>query len=144
MRAIAAMKNDDNVHSGRLGPTWSEVIPRELNREERAAIKKLVISECANYSRDYGCLPIDGDCVMIHKCWTGGGCKYFRNAVLPLDPILQAALTNIAAETRQCAVCGAAFTVKNSRQAYCSAVCAGKAQRKRNRDHMRKKRAARG
>lgn len=32
-------------------------------------------------------------CYMLHKCWTGAYCRYFREAVLPLDLELQAALT---------------------------------------------------
>lgn len=33
---------------------------RELTREEKRAIRKLVFSLCANYDREYGCLPLDG------------------------------------------------------------------------------------
>ena len=73
----------------------SESPPRELTREERREIKKLVVSMCANYDRTYGCLPLDyGRCYMIDKCWTGALCKYFREAVLPLNPALEAALTD--------------------------------------------------
>ena len=35
---------------------------RELTREEKRAIRKLVFSLCANYDREYGCLPLDGPC----------------------------------------------------------------------------------
>ncbi len=38
----------------------------------------------------YGCLPLDGPCYML-KCWTGAYCRYFRDAVLPNDPVLEAA-----------------------------------------------------
>ena len=31
---------------------------RELTREEKRAIHKLVKSLCANYDKDYGCLPL--------------------------------------------------------------------------------------
>jgi len=116
--------------------------PRELTREERAAIKKLVVSMCANYDYQYGCLPLDCDCVMLHKWWTGGGCKYFRDAVLPLDPVLESAFMGMDApvvDMRPCAVCGKSFSM-NGKRAYCSAACADKAQRKRNREYMRKKR----
>ena len=44
---------------------------RELTREEKRAIRKLVFSLCANYDREYGCLPLDGPCYMLGKCWTG-------------------------------------------------------------------------
>lgn len=30
---------------------------RELTREEKAVIRKLVTGLCANYDREYGCLP---------------------------------------------------------------------------------------
>ena len=32
---------------------------RELTREERAAIRALVVKWCANYDWDVGCLPLD-------------------------------------------------------------------------------------
>lgn len=111
--------------------------PRELTREERAAIRKLVVSMCANYDRDYGCLPLDCECYMLGKWWKGGYCKYFRNAVLPLDPALEAALTGGAVDMRPCAVCGQPFPM-NGKRAYCSDACAGKARNKRQREYMRK------
>ena len=114
-------------------------VPRELTREERVAIRKLVIGMCANYDYEHGCLPLDGPCYMFGKCWTGSYCKYFRAAVLPDDPKLEAALTDGAVDIRPCVVCGQPFPA-NGRRAYCSASCAGKAQRKQQREHMRKKR----
>ena len=65
---------------------------RELTREEKAAIRSLVVKWCANYDREYGCLPLDCECYMLGKCWTGAYCRYFREAVLPLNPVLEAAL----------------------------------------------------
>ena len=55
---------------------------RELTREEKTAIRKLVTRLCANYDRDMGCLPLDCPCYMLEKCWTGALCRYFREAVL--------------------------------------------------------------
>ena len=84
---------------------------RELTREEKAAIRKLVTSLCANYDREYGCLPLDGPCYMLDKCWKGAYCRYFREAVLPNNPVLEAALTSggPAPDTKTCPVCGGAF-----------------------------------
>ena len=113
---------------------------RELTRAERAAIRRLAIKLCANYDNEYGCLPLDCPCYMIHKWWTGAYCKYFKNAVLPLDPALGASLTGGASELRPCAFCGSPFTA-NGKKAYCSIACAEKAQRKQKRDSIRKKRA---
>lgn len=114
---------------------------RELKREERAAICKLVTSLCANYDRDYGCLPLDCECYMLGKCWTGAMCRYFREAVLPTDPRLEAALTGDGPGPawRVCPVCGGAVP-PDGRQRYCSAVCAQAAHRGQQRAHMRKKR----
>ena len=44
---------------------------RELTRTEKAAIRRLVSKWCANYDRDCGCLPLDCECYMFGKCWTG-------------------------------------------------------------------------
>ena len=80
---------------------------RELTRDEKKKIRTLVTGMCANYDRESGlCLPLDCACYMLHKCWTGAYCRYFREAVLPLNPELQAALTTegISPELRACAV----------------------------------------
>jgi ribosomal protein L37E len=113
---------------------------RELTREERAAIRKLVTGMCANYDRDCGCLPLDyGGCYMLNKWWTGSYCKYFQNAVLPLDPMLEATLTGREAPAMEaCAICGKPIHAANNRAKYCAA-CADAARRKRQREYMRKK-----
>lgn len=113
---------------------------RELTREEKAAIRSLVVKWCANYDREYGCLPLDCECYMLGKCWTGAYCRYFREAVLPLNPALEAALTDGPAPgLRPCAVCGRLFAPEG-KKAFCSAACAENARRKRQRDYMRKRR----
>lgn len=114
---------------------------RELTSKERIAIRKLVKGMCANYSGEYGCLLLNDSCYMLGKWWTGGGCRYFRRAVLPLDPVLEAALINgKTIGMRSCAVCGKAFPI-SGRKVYCSEVCARKALRKQKRKYIRQKRA---
>lgn len=112
---------------------------RELTREEKVAIRKLVTRLCANYDRDVGCLPLDCPCYMLEKCWTGALCRYFREAVLPNDPLLEASLAaeGPAPETRPCPVCGRAF-LPNGRTRYCSPGCARAALRQQKRNYMRK------
>ena len=113
---------------------------RELTRQEKAAIRKLVTKWCANYDKDYGCLPLECPCYMLGKCWTGAYCRYFRSAVLPLDPVLERSLTvERITETRPCPVCGRAF-LPDGRQRYCSPACAGTALREQKRAYMRRKR----
>ena len=123
----------------------SESPPRELTREERREIKKLVVSMCANYDRTYGCLPLDyGRCYMVDKCWTGSLYKYFREAVLPLNPALEAALTDTGRSNAEkiCPVCVAAYLPTTS-QAYCSDACRVKGQREDSRKRQRKRRQKR-
>lgn len=112
---------------------------RELTRQERTAIRSLVIKWCANYNKEYGCLLLDGECYMLGKCWTGALCHYFREAVLPADPVLEAALLSDGPvpETWPCPVCGRAF-LPDGRTRYCSEACAGAARRKKQRGYMRK------
>ena len=112
---------------------------RELTRQERAAIRALVIKWCANYDKDYGYLPLDCSCYMLGKCWTGAYCRYFREAVLPLDPALEASLSGTAENLRPCPMCGKLF-FPTGRALYCSAACAKAAHRRQQREHMRKKR----
>ena len=104
---------------------------RELTRKEKAAIRSLVVKWCANYDREYGCLPLECECYMFGKCWTGSFCRYFREAVLPLDPALEAALLTEGPrpDFKLCPVCGGAVA-PDRRQAYCSEACALKAQRR--------------
>jgi hypothetical protein len=123
------------------GLTQVENTIRELTREERAAIKNLNVSMCANYDREYGCLPLDyGRCYMLDKWQTGAFCKHFLNAVLPLDPVLAASLTGREApEQDVCAACGKPF-VAGKQQLYCSPACQRAGNRRRSRERMRKKR----
>ena len=114
---------------------------RELTREEKAAIRSLVVKWCANYDRECGCLPLDGECYMLGKCWTGAYCRYFREAVLPLDPALEAALLTEGPrpEFKPCPICGGAVPV-DGRMAYRSESCARIALRRQKREYMRKRR----
>lgn len=115
---------------------------RELTCSERREIKRLVTEMCANYDRDYGCLPLDyGWCYMLDKWWTGSYCKYFRNAVLPLNPALEADLSGNGSieNTKPCAVCGKQF-VPAGRKAYCSDNCREQGTREKERKKKRNQR----
>ena len=116
---------------------------RELNRSERAAIRKLVTELCANYDvdgihfDDYFYSP----CYMLNKWWTGAYCRYFEKAVLPVDAALESAITGEDTSMRQkiCPVCGKAYLPTTS-QAYCSDACRIYARRKSERERKRRKR----
>ncbi len=119
----------------------SAPVSRELTRSERAAIRHLV-GHCANYdSTDKICLPLDCPCYMLNKWWTGSLCRYFRDALLPTDPALEAAITGEDTSMRQknCPVCGKAYLPTTS-QAYCSDACRIYARRKSERERKRRER----
>ena len=118
---------------------------RELTRDERRSIRKLVTGECANYDSEYGCLPLDCPCYMLDKCRTGAYCRYFREAVLPLDPMLEKAITGegAAPDSRPCAVCGRPF-LPEGRQSYCSEACKAEGNRRKSRERVRKMRGKTG
>ena len=120
-------------------------MPRELTREEKKSIRALVTRWCANYDRDYGCLPLECECYMLMKCWTGPMCRYFRDAVLPIDPALavQLAQEGPVDELRICPLCGRAFLPKR-RQLYCSQACQAEANRRKSRERMRNHRRKQG
>lgn len=113
---------------------------RELTRAERASIRRLV-KRCANYDAEYGCLPLGGSCYMLGKWWTGGYCRYFREAVLPLDPALEVALTadGPRPDFKLCPVCGGAYLPITS-QAYCSQACRSKGNREAARLRQQRRR----
>ena len=114
---------------------------RELTRSERAAIRKLVVNLCANYDDQAKiCLPLDCPCYMLNKWWTGALCRYFANAVLPVDPALESALTgnDTSQRKKRCPVCGKTY-IPTTSQAYCSDAC--RAWARRDADKKRKRRA---
>ena len=115
---------------------------RELTHKERAATRKLATGMCANYDPIYGCLPLDCPCYMLDKWWTGAYCRYFQNAVLPLDSALEAALTVSAGTAAQkiCPVCGTAY-IPVTNQAYCSEACRAVGQREADRRRQRRRRS---
>ena len=109
---------------------------RELTGREKQRIKKLVTSLCANYDKEYGCLPLDCDCPMFGICFTNSAlCRYFRKSVLPEDAGLEAVFTQIS--TTHCKQCGKPFPTDGKR-VYCSQRCAEEARRKQTAARVRK------
>lgn len=109
---------------------------RELTGREKQRIKKLVTSLCANYDKEYGCLPLDCNCPMLGICFTNSAlCRYFRKSVLPEDAGLEAVFTQIP--TTHCKQCGKPFPTDGKR-AYCSQCCAEEARRKQTAARVRK------
>lgn len=109
---------------------------RELTGREKQRIKKLVTSLCANYDKEYGCLPLDCNCPMLGICFTNSTlCRYFRKSVLPEDAGLEAVFTQTP--TTHCKQCGKPFPTDGKR-VYCSQLCAEEARRKQTAARVRK------
>lgn len=111
---------------------------RELTAREKGAIRRLVTSMCASYDPEYECLPLDGTCYMFTIAFnTSSLCRYFRNAVLPLDPALEAVFTG--QPVKPCKRCGRRFPVRG-RKAYCSDACTETARKAATARRVRKHR----
>ena len=109
---------------------------RELTGREKQRIKKLVTSLCANYDKEYGCLPLDCDCPMLGTCFTNSAlCRYFRKSVLSEDAGLEAVF--MQTPTTHCKQCGKPFPTDGKR-VYCSKRCAEEARRKQTAARVRK------
>ena len=109
---------------------------RELTGREKQRIKKLVTSLCANYDKEYGCLPLDCDCPMLGICFTNSAlCRYFRKSVLPEDAGLEAVFTQTP--TTHCKQCGKPFPTDGKR-VHCSKRCAEEARCKQTAARVRK------
>lgn len=108
----------------------------ELTGREKQRIKKLVTSLCANYDKEYGCLPLDCDCPMLGICFTNSAlCRYFRKSVLPEDTALEAVFTQTP--TTHCKQCGKPFPTDGKR-VHCSKRCAEEARCKQTAARVRK------
>ena len=115
---------------------------RELTEKARRGIRILVTARCANYHEDYGCLPLDCNCVMLEKVYCGNAmCRYFRESVLPNDPELNAALQGAAA--KRCKHCGKPFPAKG-RTMYSSDRSRKEAQKKQTAKRVQKYRRNKG
>ena len=49
---------------------------RELTGREKKRIKKLITSRCANYDKEYGCLPLDKERSAVDRVKSAYGEKY--------------------------------------------------------------------
>lgn len=113
-------------------------VNRELTGREKQKIKKLVTSCCANYDKEYGCLPLDCECPMFGICYTNSAlCRRFRNALLPTAPELHAVFE--PQPLNVCKECGKGFQAQG-KQVYCSDKCAEDARRRQTAARVRKHR----
>ena len=98
-----------------------------------ALIKKL----CANYD-DGNCLLLDeGEgCVCVQSISYSLLCRYFRNAVLPADPALEAEI--LGTHPDRCVSCGAPIIRRGNRKKYCE-KCANIAYKRQQAEYAKEK-----
>lgn len=100
-------------------------------------VHKLIRSKCCNY--DHGCcigLDDGESCCCVQMISNSLVCKWFRNAVLPYDALLEA--TILDRHTKKCAVCGKAFAPKSNKAKYCR-PCAVQKRRDTKREWARRR-----
>lgn len=122
----------------------TQQIPRELTAAERRTIRRSVLSECANYDNENGCLLLSSACFMLNKWWTDSYCRYFETSILPAYPVLEQALKGkLTANTKPCSVCGKRFPAMG-RKIYCSEKCREQGRKKADAKRAKKYRRTKG
>lgn len=107
-----------------------------------AKARRLIRNECQNYDKDHNeCLMLDegGGCACVQYISFSLLCTYFRNAILPLDPVLERDLLG-GPGTKHCACCNALFVPGSNRAKYCR-ECAPKVRRRQKTEYQRKVRS---
>lgn len=90
------------------------MLPR-LTPKHRQRANALIKRLCANYEGG-NCLALDDGepCVCVQSISYSLLCKYFRNAVLPAEPMLEANILGTRLE--RCVSCGAPILKKGNRK----------------------------
>ena len=112
---------------------------KRLTPPQSRKVNALVRRTCCNYDNGNCILLDDGDtCVCPQLISYSLLCKYFRNAVLPAEPMLEANILGTRLERG--GSCGAPILTKGNRKKYCDR-CAVRAYKKQQAEYARRKRA---
>jgi len=108
----------------------------QMNDAQLKQARKLIHSRCCNYDNG-SCLALDWSFCNVCPQWItySLNCKWFRNAVLPNDPALEASILHTQPRKR-CVICGKPVLSKSHRAKYCPACSV---QERRRRDAERKR-----
>lgn len=105
------------------------MLSRELTAGEKRMIFKSVKKNCANYDLQYGCLLLDSDCYMTKIGFKDSNlCKYYEEAVLPMEPEIINIFAITKKDMKSCKVCGQPFIVSKNKRC-CSDACSRTARR---------------
>ena len=114
------------------------MLPR-LTPKQRQRANALIKRLCANYDNG-NCLALDDGepCACVQSISYSLLCKYFRKAVLPTEPLLEADILGTRFE--KCVSCSAPIIKKGNRKKYCE-KCAQRAYKAQQAEYARRKRA---
>jgi len=111
-----------------------------MTSAQRKRANALIRKACCNYDNGNCLLLDDGEpCVCPQSISYSVCCKWFRWAVLPGDPTLEAEIFQ-SDTVKHCAECGQAFVSKSNRARYCP-DCAEKVHRRQKTESERKRRS---
>ena len=112
---------------------------KPMPMQQRNAINAMIRRECANFDRAGAgdCLVLDCPCPQLQS--QSLKCRYFRDAVLPGDKELYAAVMGQGG-IKTCASCGKPFRAVANRAKYCDG-CRQRERLKHEAERKRKKRA---
>ncbi|MCI9626324.1 MAG: conjugal transfer protein [Clostridia bacterium] len=113
-------------------------MPKQMTPGQRRKANALIRKTCCNYDNG-NCIALDDgeECVCVQSISYSLICKWFVNAVLPVDKVLYAQI--MGQKVKHCAACGAVFAPGSNRAKYC-ASCAAKVHRRQKNASNRKRR----
>lgn len=102
-----------------LSPRPEPRTQKRIRDRQRQRVGTLIKAECCNYQRGNCLLLDDGEPVPCPQLVSGSlSCRWFRDAVLPIDKELHAEITAQTA-LKQCSICGQPFRSVSNRAKYC-------------------------
>ena len=118
-----------------------ETIIRKFPRGSRRKVAAEIRAHCCNLWHGDKCLLLDNG--VEHRCTQleadSFKCSWFRDAVLPGNPILLAEIQG-GDHTKRCAVCGQPFKAVGNRAKYC-VRCGKKVRRQQQANWVSEKRS---
>ena len=112
-----------------------------MTQEQLNHARRMIRRECAAFDPDHNeCLILDdgGGCACPQYISYSMMCYHFRDAILPLDPVMEKELLG-GKRTKRCIRCGKEFTPGSNAALYCR-ECAKIRKRENSRERMFRKR----
>lgn len=114
-----------------------------LDTQQSRRANALIQKKCCNYESSGTCSMLDSGashkCIQLNK--DAVMCSWFKEAVLPLDAILETGLTQCGPKLntlKKCVICGKSIISKSNKTKYCN-KCALKIHRKQQVEYKRRK-----